>query len=143
MGKLQRKKTSAGKKKKKQSVDKAPSSKAGIDDDASSKTGLMLNSVRGIKKTHTLSLKKSSSTARSESSKLEGNFLGRLFVAGPLQKPLQFLREVKVELNKVTWPTRKQTIGSTLVVIILVMIISFFLGIVDIGLSSLIGVVLK
>jgi preprotein translocase subunit SecE len=142
MGRLQRKKTSAGKKKKKQSVDRAPSSKAEIDA-ASPKTGLISDSVRGIKKAQTLSLKKSSSTARSESRKLEGNFLDRLFVAGPLQKSLQFLREVKVELNKVTWPTRKQTIGSTLVVIILVMIISFFLGIVDIGLSSLIGVVLK
>lgn len=142
MGRLQRKKTSAGKKKKKQSVDRAPSSKAEIDA-ASSKTGLISDSVRGIKKAQTLSLKKSSSTARSESRKLEGNFLDRLFVAGPLQKSLQFLREVKVELKKVTWPTRKQTIGSTLVVIILVMIISFFLGIVDIGLSSLIGVVIK
>lgn len=142
MGRLQRKKTFTGKKKKKQSVDRVSSSKAEIDAD-SSKTGLILDSVRGIKKAKTLSLKKSSSTARSESKKLEGNFFDRLFVAGPLQKPLQFLREVKVELNKVTWPTRKQTIGSTLVVIILVMIISFFLGIVDIGLSSLIGVVLK
>ena len=140
MGKLQRKKTSAGKKKK--IVDKALSSKPGIDA-ASPTTGLISDSVRGIKKAQTLSMKKSSSTARSESRKLEGNFFGRLFVAGPLQKSLQFLREVKVELNKVTWPTRKQTIGSTLVVIILVMIISFFLGIVDIGLSSLIGVVLK
>lgn len=142
MGRLQRKKTSAGKKKKKQSVDRAPSSEAEIDA-ASPKTGLISDSVRGIKKAQTLSLKKSSSTARSESRKLEGNFLDRLFVAGPLQKSLQFLREVKVELKKVTWPTRKQTIGSTLVVIILVMIISLFLGIVDIGLSSLIGVVIK
>ncbi|MBU4258491.1 MAG: preprotein translocase subunit SecE [Proteobacteria bacterium] len=142
MGKLQRKKSSAGKKKKKQSVDRAPSSKAGINA-ATQKTGLISDSVRVIKKAQTLSLKKSSSTVRSESRKLEGNFLGRLFVARSLQKSLQFLREVKVELNKVTWPTRKQTIGSTLVVIILVMIISFFLGIVDIGLSSLIGVVLK
>ena len=140
MGRLQRKKTSAGKKKK--SVNKALSSKAGIDA-ASSKTDLVLDTVRGIKKAQPLSMKKSSSTARSESKKLEENFFGRLFVAGPLQKSLQFLREVKVELNKVTWPTRKQTIGSTLVVIILVMIISFFLGIVDIGLSSLIGVVIK
>ncbi len=142
MGKLQRKKTSAGKKKKKQSVDTAPSSRAGIDT-ASPKTGLIPDSVRGIKKTQTLSLNKSLSTARSESKKIEEKFFGRLFVVGPLQKSLQFLREVKVELNKVTWPTRKQTIGSTLVVIILVIIISFFLGIVDIGLSSLIGVVLK
>lgn len=142
MGRLQRKKTPAGKKKKKQSVDRALSSKAGLAA-ASPKTGLISDSVRGIKKAQTLSLKKFSSTARSESRKPEGNFFNRLFVAGPLQKSLQFLREVKVELNKVTWPTRKQTIGSTLVVIILVIIISFFLGIVDIGLSSLIGVVLK
>jgi preprotein translocase subunit SecE len=59
-----------------------------------------------------------------------------------IQKSIQFLREVKIELKKVTWPTRKQTTGSTLVVIILVMIISVFLGIVDFGLSSLVRVVL-
>lgn len=59
-----------------------------------------------------------------------------------LAKSVQFLREVKAELKKVTWPSRKQTIGSTLVVIVVVMIISFFLGIVDIGLSSMIRMVL-
>jgi preprotein translocase subunit SecE len=59
-----------------------------------------------------------------------------------LAKSVQFLREVKAELKKVTWPSRKQTIGSTLVVIVVVMIISFFLGIVDIGLSSLVRMVL-
>jgi len=56
---------------------------------------------------------------------------------------LQFLREVKAELKKVSWSSRKQTVGSTVVVIILVMIISFFLGTVDIGLSSLIHIVLQ
>jgi preprotein translocase subunit SecE len=55
----------------------------------------------------------------------------------------QFLREVVMELKKVTWPTRKQTTGSTLVMIILVIMVSLFLGMVDIGLSSLIRVVLK
>jgi preprotein translocase subunit SecE len=59
-----------------------------------------------------------------------------------LQKSMQFLREVKIELKKVTWPTRKQTVGSTVVVIILVAIISLFLGLVDFGLSSLVRVVL-
>ncbi|OQY04508.1 MAG: preprotein translocase subunit SecE [Desulfobacteraceae bacterium 4572_123] len=59
-----------------------------------------------------------------------------------IDKAVQFLREVKVELKKVTWPSRKQTIGSTLVVIVLVMIISLFLGVVDIGLSGLVRVVL-
>ena len=59
------------------------------------------------------------------------------------EKAVQFLREVKVELKKVTWPTRKQTIGSTVVVIILVVIISLFLGVVDVGLSGIIRVVLQ
>jgi preprotein translocase subunit SecE len=60
-----------------------------------------------------------------------------------LTAALQFLREVKIELKKVTWPTRKQTIGSTAVVIVLVIIIALFLGIVDVGLSTLIRVVLQ
>ena len=60
-----------------------------------------------------------------------------------ISKSIQFLREVKVELKKVAWPSRKQTFGSTLVVIILVTIIAFFLGAVDIGLSSLVKFVLR
>jgi len=58
-------------------------------------------------------------------------------------RSVQFLREVKIELKKVTWPSRKQTMGSTLVVIVLVSIISVFLGIVDIGLSTVIRAVFK
>ncbi len=59
-----------------------------------------------------------------------------------LNKWLQFLREVNVELKKVTWPTRKQTVGLSVVVIVLTLIISLFLGLIDIGLSSLIRLVL-
>jgi preprotein translocase subunit SecE len=58
-------------------------------------------------------------------------------------RAVQFLREVKIELKKVTWPSRKQTMGSTLVVIVLVIIISLFLGIVDMGLSSVIRAVFR
>jgi preprotein translocase subunit SecE len=58
-------------------------------------------------------------------------------------KAAQFLREVKIELKKVTWPSRKETIGSTVVVIILVIIVSAFLGLVDMGLTSLIRSVLQ
>lgn len=59
------------------------------------------------------------------------------------EKARQFLREVRAEYRKVTWPTRKQTLGSTVVVIVVVMIISAFLGMVDMGLSSLIRLVLQ
>jgi len=64
-------------------------------------------------------------------------------IKGTIDKGLQFLREVKVELKKVVWPSRKQTIGSTAVVLILVIIISIFLGMVDMGLSGIIRMVLK
>ncbi len=59
-----------------------------------------------------------------------------------IQKGIQFFREVRIELKKVTWPTRKQTINSTVVIIIFVFIIAAFLGLVDFGLSKLVQIVL-
>jgi len=53
-----------------------------------------------------------------------------------------FLKEAKVELKKVTWPTPKQTLASTSVVIIVVVIVSIFLGIVDFGISKIIRLTL-
>lgn len=58
------------------------------------------------------------------------------------QRSMEFLREVKVELKKVTWPTREQTTQTTIVVIIFVFIVAGFLGIFDLGLSKLVQVVL-
>jgi preprotein translocase subunit SecE len=68
---------------------------------------------------------------------------GRSFQPALLAKTTQFLREVKIELKKVTWPSRKETLASTGVVIVLVIIISAFLGLVDMGLSNLIRFVLR
>ena len=67
---------------------------------------------------------------------------GRKVELSSWSKGIQFLREVKIELKKVSWPSRKETMASTVVVIILVIIVSAFLGLVDVGLSSLIGVIL-
>ena len=50
----------------------------------------------------------------------------------------QFLREVKNELKKVTWPSRKDTLSGTAIGLVAVFIIAIFLGIVDSGLSNLI-----
>ncbi len=49
-----------------------------------------------------------------------------------------FLGEVKIEMKKVSWPTRKETMYTTTAVIISVFLISFFLGLVDLGLSKVI-----
>jgi len=59
-----------------------------------------------------------------------------------LRTAQQFFREVRVELKKVTWPSRKETIASTSVVLITVIIVAFYLGIVDLGLSRLIKIFL-
>jgi preprotein translocase subunit SecE len=60
-----------------------------------------------------------------------------------LRTAQQFFREVRVELKKVTWPTRKETIASTSVVLITVFLVGFYLGVVDLGLSRLIKIFLE
>jgi preprotein translocase subunit SecE len=54
-----------------------------------------------------------------------------------------FFREVKVELKKVVFPTRDDVIGSTKVVVVLVLVVAVFLGLIDLVLSKLIGVVVR
>jgi preprotein translocase subunit SecE len=54
----------------------------------------------------------------------------------------QYLREVAFELRKVVWPSRKETLGSTAVVIVVVFIAGIFLGITDIILSRLVRLVI-
>ncbi len=53
-----------------------------------------------------------------------------------IQKIQDFFREARVELKKVTWPDRKVTAASTAVVLIVVIIVSAFLGLVDTVLSQ-------
>ena len=61
---------------------------------------------------------------------------------GYAEKVSQFLKGARAELKKVTWPTPKQTLASTSVVIVVVIIVSTFLGIVDFGLTKTIKLVL-
>lgn len=59
-----------------------------------------------------------------------------------LFKIRQFLEEARAELKKVTWPTRNQTLASTAVVLVVVIVVSMFLGLVDFGLAKLIKALL-
>jgi len=59
-----------------------------------------------------------------------------------VQKAVEFLSEAKSELKKVTWPTPKQTMASTSVVIIIVFIVAIYLGIIDYGLAKLVKFIL-
>jgi len=59
-----------------------------------------------------------------------------------INRTKRFLREARVELKKVTWPTPKEALASTSVVIVVVIIISLFLGVIDIGCTKIIRLVL-
>ncbi|MBI4697848.1 MAG: preprotein translocase subunit SecE [Nitrospirae bacterium] len=56
-----------------------------------------------------------------------------------LDKIKAYFKEVKIELKKVVFPNREEVIGSTKVVVVTVIIISFFLGLIDLGLTKLIS----
>ncbi len=119
MSRLQKKKSLYEKKKKK------PVTESGTDSSVGS-SGSKLTTV-----TSPLKTKQEKSLADAKTG--EPNFI---------QKAIEFFREVKVELKKVTWPTKKQTTGTTVVVIVFVFVVAAFLGLFDLGLSKLVQVVL-
>ncbi|MFZ2300023.1 MAG: preprotein translocase subunit SecE [Candidatus Moraniibacteriota bacterium] len=55
-----------------------------------------------------------------------------------MNKAFTFLAEAKVELSRVNWPTRKQLIRYTLLVIAISLAVSLFLGSLDFLFSSLV-----
>jgi preprotein translocase subunit SecE len=60
-----------------------------------------------------------------------------------LAKPINFIKEVRSELSKVSWSTRKELLASTVLVITVTVILTVFIGIVDLGLSRFLSVVFK
>jgi len=54
----------------------------------------------------------------------------------------EFISDVKSEVKKVTFPTRAETLGSTSVVLILVVILSIFLSLIDHALVRLVKIVI-
>jgi len=59
-----------------------------------------------------------------------------------LAKTNKFLQDVKVELGKVTWPTRKETVATAWIVVVIIVLISLYLGICDIILTKVMHVIL-
>lgn len=60
-----------------------------------------------------------------------------------LSKAVNFLTEVRVELTKVSWSTREEVLGSTMVVIVITGIMTVFIFAVDIGLSRALNFLFK
>ena len=55
----------------------------------------------------------------------------------------EFAQEVLAEFRKVTWPSRDELINSTSIVIVVTVVLAFFLGVVDIGLTKVVERILR
>jgi len=45
--------------------------------------------------------------------------------------PAKFIQEVRNETSKVTWPSRRETVTTTAMVFLMVVVVSLFLSLVD------------
>ncbi|MBD5103454.1 MAG: preprotein translocase subunit SecE [Ruminococcaceae bacterium] len=72
--------------------------------------------------------------SREEKTEKKPNFLERFF---------RYVEACRAELRKVTWPTWKETRKATLAVLAFVCIMAIILGLIDLGLSSLIRTILS
>jgi preprotein translocase subunit SecE len=59
-----------------------------------------------------------------------------------MESPAKFIREVRQEMGKVVWPTRKETVTSSIMVLVLVMISALFFTLVDKIIFSLVNAIL-
>ena len=53
-----------------------------------------------------------------------------------------FLNDIKLEMGKVSWPSKDELFGSTIIVIVSLAILSLFIGLCDAGLSALVNVIM-
>lgn len=57
--------------------------------------------------------------------------------------PFQYFREVRQEAQKVTWPSRKELIASTIAVFVMVLLASIFLYLSDQVLAWVVSLILN
>ena len=64
-------------------------------------------------------------------------------VTGSLTTFRNYLEESKAEIKKVNWPTKKEARVTSIAVLVLVTVMAVFLGIVDLGLTKIVEVILS
>ena len=60
-----------------------------------------------------------------------------------LKKVGNFLNEVKTEMKKVSWSTKKELIDSTRIVIVTVFLLAVFIGVIDFIISRAVNSVIR
>ena len=58
-----------------------------------------------------------------------------------MQKIMTFIESVKIELGKVTWPTRKALLNYTLIVLAFMVFMGFVIGLLDLASGRLISLI--
>jgi len=58
-------------------------------------------------------------------------------------KILDYLKSVRTELTKVTWPSRDEASYMTMIVILGSLLVGLYIGGLDFGFTNLLGVILK
>jgi preprotein translocase subunit SecE len=61
------------------------------------------------------------------------------WVATKFHNFANYIHGVTIELRRVIWPTRKETVNQTMVVIAMVVLVAVVLGLLDYGFARLIG----
>ena len=64
-------------------------------------------------------------------------------MTNPLLKVRDFLNEVAAELKKSSWPTRKELVDSTIVVIVTILVLGLFVALADVVFLRIIGFLTK
>ena len=60
-----------------------------------------------------------------------------------MQKIVQYIKDVRGEMLKVTWPTWNELTGATILVVILSLIMAIFVKVCDMGIGSLLRLFLQ
>ncbi|MDP3804518.1 MAG: preprotein translocase subunit SecE [Candidatus Omnitrophota bacterium] len=58
-------------------------------------------------------------------------------------KAVTFFKDIKLEMTKVAWPTREELIGSTVIVLVSLAILSAFIGVCDLFLSKIVNIIMS
>jgi preprotein translocase subunit SecE len=59
-----------------------------------------------------------------------------------MANPFEFIQQVRTEATKVHWPTRRETLITTAIVVAMAVVASFFLLAVDVALQNIVGFIL-
>jgi preprotein translocase subunit SecE len=64
-------------------------------------------------------------------------------VSARIESAKEFFEQSKVELKKVTWPTKQETVRTGVAVLVFSVIMALYLGVVDFALSKIVALILS